>query len=478
MAAILGFAAGIWQIARAATLRGAVAGGFLFGAAHFAVAMRWLVEPFRVEAAIYGWMAPFALALMAAGLALFWAGAAGVAHRFVPAGPARAFGLAAALVLAEELRGVAFTGLPWALPGQVVETTPLVQIAALAGPHGLSFAVLLVAATLAALPRLSPRGRAVGLAGAGLAVAAGWWWGLAREQGVAADVAPAGPVVRIVQPNAPQALKWDPAHAPRFLATALAQTAAPAGAAGAPVLVVWPEMAITPWLRDAGPVLARIRTAAPEGAEVVLGLRRADGLRVFNSAILLDASGEVAALYDKRHLVPFGEYVPFGNLLSDAGIGGLAAREGYGFSPGAAPVPFATAAGLARVLICYEAVFPGEVLAGLAHRPRLLLQLTNDAWFGDGAGPAQHLALARLRAIETGLPLVRAANTGISAVIDAAGGAVASLPLNRAGHLDAALPAAAPVPLYARLGEWPVVLMAAALLTLLGLATGRDPETD
>jgi apolipoprotein N-acyltransferase len=447
--ALVGFAGGIALIAAAANPRGAAITGWAFGAAHFAVALHWIVEPFLVDPVRHGWMAPFALVLMAGGLALFW-GAAALAAARLRFGP---IGIAAALAAAEALRSHVLTGFPWALPGHIWIGLPPMQTAALAGGFALSLVTLL----LAALPVASPRaGGLAALAG----VAALWTggaWLAARPLPPPTDA-----VVRVVQPNAVQALKWHPLWTEVFLERQLAATAA----APRPDLIVWPETAVEFWLNEPGDGVARIAAAAA-GVPVAFGVRRAEGLRLFNSLALLDRSGAVAEIYDKYHLVPFGEYMPAGDLLADwFGIGAFAAGEGMGFSAGPGPRVIAVpGVGRALPLICYEAVFPRLIRGAAGGRPDLLLHVTNDAWFGAFSGPFQHLGLARLRAAEFGLPVVRAANTGVSAVIDARGGIVTSLALDTQGHADARLPGALPPTPYARAGE-------AAFLLLLALTFG------
>jgi apolipoprotein N-acyltransferase len=233
--------------------------------------------------------------------------------------------------------------------------------------------------------------------------------------------------------------------------------------------VIWPESAI-PWaLSHAGMVLEEIADAGGT-ATVVLGARRVTDARFFNTMVALGPDGSVAQTYDKHHLVPFGEYVPFGDTLADFGVRGLAARDGDGYSagPGAALMDFG-ALGQALPLICYEAVFAHDVGAA-PQRPDFLIQITNDAWFGKAAGPRQHLAQARMRAIEQGLPLARSANTGISAMIDPFGRVVQALPLNTAGFVDAALPAPLAPTLYSRGGDGPVAVL---LVLLIAVAAWR-----
>ena len=215
--------------------------------------------------------------------------------------------------------------------------------------------------------------------------------------------------------------------------------------------------------RHAGPVLADI--ALSSGAPTITGIQRSEGAAWFNSLAEFTADARIGAVYDKFHLVPFGEYIPWGDALAQVGITAFAAQQGNGYSSGPGPAVM-SAPGLPpfQPLICYEAIFP-QHLRGLDRRPEWLLQATNDAWFGQFSGPYQHLAQARLRAIESGLPLIRAANTGISAVIDPHGHVRQSLGLGVEGKIDAALPAALPETPWMRWGNAPAVL-----LSLLALA--------
>ncbi|MEZ5716866.1 MAG: apolipoprotein N-acyltransferase, partial [Paracoccaceae bacterium] len=320
----------------------------------------------------------------------------------------------------------------------------------------LSLAALVVATLLWRLATPGWRGALAPLAlGAGLIA-------LAVPLSQPSPPAPDAPVIRMVQPNAPQDQKWDPDHVMTFFYRQLDFTDR-AGEGRVPTLVVWPETAI-PWMLDgADRPLAMVAEAAA-ATPVVLGIRRIGDGRLYNSLILLGAEGQVEALYDKHHLVPFGEYIPLGDLAARWGIHGLAAGEGDGYSPGPGPrLITLPEIGPAVPLICYEAVFPQDVAAAPA-RPRLLLQLTNDAWFGQFSGPYQHLQQARMRAIEQGLPMVRVANTGVSAMIGPKGEILNRIPLGEAGFADAPLPAALPPTLYARSGDGP-----ALLLILLGL---------
>lgn len=460
---VAGLAGAIWLWSRASTPREAVWIGWAFGAGHFAIALLWIVEPFLVEPDRHGWMAPFALVLLAGGLALFWALAFGVARWLAPQGGWRGMlALTGAFAATELLRAYVFTGFPWAMLVHGLVDSRAGQGAALIGTHGLT--LLLVA--LVAGPVLLRR---PGWLGVPLVLLV---WPL-PPQGT--PPAPDAAVVRLVQPNATQALKWDPEMARVFYQRQISFSAAGSAAGDAsgdawPDLIVWPETAVPVMLDEAADLLAQIGDAA--GAPVFLGIQRYQGWQIFNSAVLIGPDGVPQAIYDKHHLVPFGEYVPFGDLMARFGIYGFAASEGRGYSagPGPALIDLGPRLGRALPLICYEAVFAQDVL-GAPERPDLLIAITNDAWFGEISGPYQHLVQARFRAIEQGLPMVRVANTGVSAMIDAEGRVTAQVALNTAGWVDAALPPARTITPYARLGDAPPAFV--SLLLLLGAFARR-----
>lgn len=436
--------------------------GWAFGAGYAVLTLHWIVEPFLVEPERTGWLAPLGLLAMAGGFGLFWAVPFWLTRR-LGLGP---LGLAALWTGAEMVRALALTGFPWVLVGHIWSETPLAQLAAFVGVHGLTLLTLLATALLAS-PRLPVTLRLLPVP----LLAAGW---VLLGPGPAPDIQ--GPLVRIVQPNIPQAEKWDPelvpVHHQRLID--LSRGTQPAD------LVVWPETAPSDLLEWAGPLLA-VATQAAGGAPLATGIARADEEgRYFNSLAVVDETGRVGNLYDKAHLVPFGEYMPFRETLSRWGLRGVAEFQGLGFQAGlGAALVDIPGIGLARPLICYEGIFAEEI--GPAEtgseqtgqdRPRLLLLVTNDAWFGNFAGPQQHLALGRLRAIEQGLPMVRSANTGISAMIDGKGRVMASLPLNQAGAIEAALPPVLAPTLYARMGDAPIML----LLLALGILARLGPE--
>ncbi|SFR07491.1 apolipoprotein N-acyltransferase [Poseidonocella sedimentorum] len=458
---LAGLVLAVWLFGRSGTVRAALLTGLCTGVGYFAISLAWIVEPFLVDVARHGWMAPFALVLMAGGLALFWAGAFGAARYLVPARgavlPARA-ALVGLWTLAELTRAHVLTGFPWAMPSQALVDVIAGQGAALIGPHGLNLA-LFAAAALIAPP--SPRACAIP---AGLAAAALLLWPV--------PPAPPGPedrpTVRLVQPNAPQDEKWDPTRTHVFLNRALDYTAAP----GAPDVIVWPETSV-PYLLDyAEPLLADIAEAA-RGAPVAVGAMRFEGEALHNSLVLVGPEGRVSALYDKHRLVPFGEYMPLAGLAARYGLFGLATDRLGGYTPGARPTLLEIPGiGWAQPLICYEAVFPQQILRG-HDRPDLLLQITNDAWFGRISGPYQHLAQARMRSIEQGLAAIRVANTGVSAVIDPQGRIRGQISLGEAGFRDVALPEGrSPTP-YARFGDTPLTLAVLALLAATALRRAR-----
>ena len=464
------------QITAAAHWRAAAWLGALGGAGHFATAMFWIVDPFLIDLPRHGWMAPFALVLMAQGLGLFWAAAAASAFVLCPQGAAASSWRVACLVLCltgfELLRGYLFTGLPWAALGHIWADTALIGWAAVIGASGLSA----LTATLAGLPVAFAQFsalRSVGLA-TFLGICLGLW-GLFVVLDARAPIAggmPQGQPIhlRLVQPNTPQSDKWNPDLAMAHLDRAMALSGTASTKGPPPDLIVWPEASL-PWLLDdSDPLLAEIARQA-HGIPTLLGATHRKGARYYNALVVLDGQGRQIALYDKHHLVPFGEYIPFGDQLSFLGLRGLAARDGAGYSPGPGPqILDLGALGQILPLICYEAVFAQDLFRAKG-RADWIVQITNDAWFGDRTGPYQHLAQARFRAAEQGLPLVRVANTGVSALIDPTGKIVAQIPLNTTGYLDVKLPPPLPEPFYARHGDMPLVILLAALFS--GFAAAR-----
>ena len=449
--------------------------GWAFGLGQFGLGVSWIAESFYVEAELYGALAIPAVAGLAAGLALFPALTglvfARLARHVGPGLPAAVL-LAAAWTGAEWLRGHVLTGFPWNLAGYAMaDFDALRQPAAWLGSYGLSFLVVLMAALPAAAWGATGGGATNVPRGIALLVAlalplALWAGGAARLQGLAP--ASTGVALRVVQGNFAQAEKWAPGARERALERYTRLTAQ----GGAVDLVLWPETAFPGFLDEDADARARIAAALPEGALLITGapdrVRGEAGTRYFNSIQVYDAGGGILTGYAKHHLVPFGEYMPLPGWLP---LERIVASPGD-FTPGPGPRTLALP-GLPLVApaICYEIIFPGGVTDPL-FRPDWIFNATNDAWFGTSIGPKQHLAAARMRAVEEGLPVIRAANTGISAVIDATGAIRARLGTGKTGAIDAALPPALPVTLYARFGDWMLLALAAIWTGVAAAAAG------
>jgi apolipoprotein N-acyltransferase len=452
--------------------RGAFVAGWWFGLGHFAVGLYWIGHAFLVDAARFGWMMPLGVLGLSAYLAFFPALAAFAARLAPGPGLGRVIFLATAWASAEWLRGQLLTGFPWNLIGYVwTLSDAMIQVTAVTGVYGLGLVTVLAAAMPAVLARSNPGAarRWLPLAAVAALLAAVWSGGAWRLS--TAEIREVPDVrLRIVQANIAQRDKWRAALRDANLQRYMQLSSGP-GAASITHLI-WPETAVPFFLAD-DPERRRVLGGLlpPEGLLLTGTVRRTPPLerpiRLWNSLHAVDSRGDVVATYDKVHLVPFGEYVPARPLLDRIGISKLT----HG------PIDFAPGAGRRNLdlpglppfspLICYEVIFPGAVTPP-KERPAWLLNLTNDAWFGISPGPYQHLAMARVRAVEEGLPLVRAAGTGISAVVDPYGRVIGSLGLDQSGVLDSTLPSAlARPPLYARIGDIP-----ALVLILIGFVTG------
>lgn len=466
----------------------AFAAGWAFAFGHHVAGLYWISNALLVDGERFAWAVPFAAVGLPAVLALYGGLAALLYHRLRPRGWLRAPVLAAAWTAAEMLRGTIATGFPWNLPASAWSFSDAVmQPLDLFGAYGYGFFVLLFALSPLMLLRTGA-GRVERWAGMCSLLLPVLFAGYGQGRlNAAAPLDPAAPTVRVVQGNIAQKDKWNPellrGHLAKYaMLTRLGEAdAVPSGIAALPParLVVWPETAV-PYMLNREPELAAyLGSLLPSGEAILMTgapLREADPgdlavSRSFNSVVALDPAGRILARHDKFHLVPFGEYVPFSEWLPL----GPVVKTGQGFTPGPGPGSF-DAPGLPPIgsLICYEVIFPGAVTAPGEPRPGLIVNVTNDAWFGFSSGPYQHLAAARMRAVEEGIPIIRAANTGISAVIDAYGRILASLPLGRAGSIDSPLPRALPSKtLYARVGD-----SLAIMLTLLPLIAAflRRPD--
>ncbi|HEX2761547.1 MAG TPA: apolipoprotein N-acyltransferase [Rhizomicrobium sp.] len=444
-------------------IRRAASAGWAFFFGQYLVGLHWIGFAFLVDPASHLWQLPFAILSMPAGLALFGALACGVAARFWRPGAARIFVLAIALAIAEWLRGHVFTGFPWNLSGYGWGASlALLQSTSLVGIYGLSFLTLLLGASLAELAQHRWRLPAA----MALIFAALWGFGAWRLAAVPVTDVP-GVSLRLVQPNIPQREKYQRRLMLRNWQRLMDLSLRPGSkATGTPTHIIWPEAATGFPVARAPGALEQIALFTARGQTLMTGSDRIEetdsGLTFYNSLYLFGPGHVPPVVYDKFHLVPFGEYVPFADLLGRIGITKLTA--GGGFSSGDKPhVLKVSGAPPVTALICYEVIFPHAVTDPAAPRPGWLVNITDDSWFGPWAGPRQHLLIARVRAVEEGLPIARAANTGISAVIDPLGRLRSPLALNQAAILDSRLPAALPSTLYSRFGD---------LLFLLLLVTG------
>ncbi len=452
----------------------ALAVGWWFGVGFFLVGLYWLFYAFAVRGGLFVWIAPFAVLGLAALLAGFPALACLVARLVGRTGIGGVLVLAAAWIGTEWLRSWVLTGFPWNLLGSVwAFSDSMIQMAALAGTYGLGLATVIAVAMPSTVADRAVPGRRAGVAviAAAAVLVAVWGGGMLRLAVVGDTGTVDGVHLRLVQPSIPQERKWQGALLDAHLDSQLTLSAS--AATPPPTHIFWSEAAAPLFLEEDAARRARIgRYTPPDGLTVLGTLRRSapDGsFSLYNSLVALDADGDIVGAFDKVHLVPFGEYMPFRDIV---GLGKLTEgtvdfRPGPGLRtlrlPGLPPV---------GPLICYEVIFPGAVAAA-NDRPDWLLNLTNDGWYGYSSGPFQHFAAARLRAVEEGLPLVRVANTGISAIIDPLGRIVASLGLEQTGIVDGPLPRPleAPTP-YARLGDR-IVLPLLLGVALMGLFSGR-----
>jgi apolipoprotein N-acyltransferase len=456
--------------------------GWWFGFGYFAAGLYWLGHAVLVDAETFGWLLPFAVLGVPAILAPFTAAGFLAARVLWRPGALRIVALAVALTAADWIRGHAFTGFPWNAFGYAL-TSPLelAQAASLFGIWGLTFITVAVFASPATLAddRCDTRRPWLPLVAAliALAVLALFGsWRLSRMPPAFVE----GVALRIMQPNLQQDSKFNYSAKAQvmnhYIRLSTGRTDARPDGLRQVTHLIWPESAFPFYLSSEPDALAQLGALVPDGTVLITGADRtgsppanAANTDTRTSMYVIDHQAAVRALYDKVHLVPFGEYLPFQSLLERIGLmqltkvaGGLIAGEARHPMqvPGAPP---------ALPLLCYEVIFPGEV-AMPGERVGWLLNLTNDGWFGLSSGPYQHFEQARLRAIEQGLPLVRAANTGISAVVDPLGRIVGSLPLGTEGLLDAPLPKAIAPTVYARFGDRFAGL---ALAVALGLVVRR-----
>lgn len=465
----------IWAAEIAERRRDAFAIGWWWGFGHFLGGTFWIANSFLIDPVRFGWMVPPVIAGLSAYLAVFPALAVALSWQRAMPPLARILLLAAAWTAAEWLRGHVLTGFPWNLAAYVwVVSDAMMQSASLWGSWGLSLATMVLCGLLSLLGRGDGR-RNLGVGLVFLALLAMLYgfgaWRLGAAENVNTDI-----TLRLVQGNISQVEKLTGANRDQHVEQHLRLSVATPGFDRVDA-VIWPETATTYFLDRRPDWRQYVAAAAPPAGLIITGTLRGEPPegepeRYWNSLAVLDPTGRIIATADKFHLVPLGEYVPLRAIIGGI-VGKLTAGAGD-FSAGPGPVsvhvpglpPFSP-------LICYEVIFPGAVLDP-QDRPAWLLNVTNDGWFGRSPGPYQHLASARFRAVEEGLPLARAANTGISAMIDPYGRIVDSLPLGREGALDAMLPQALEATLFARFGlVLPIGLAALCLIGGFAALRGR-----
>jgi apolipoprotein N-acyltransferase len=474
----------VWLVDGAAAgrlggLPSAAIAGWWFGFGYFLAGLYWVGYAFLVDVKTFGWLLPFAVIALPAGMACYTGLGLALARMLWTRGPIRLIALAVALTAAEWLRGHLFSGFPWNVYGYAL-TGPLVlaQSAALIGIWGLTF----IAVALFASPAVFADDRtdtrrpwlplALGIVTLA-ALATYGAWRLGRTPTAFVD----NVRLRIMQPNLQQDDKFNYSAKQRVMSHYLELSDRSTGPQSTGVRdathLIWPESAFPFLLTREPDALAQIAALIPEGTVLITGAVRAPELppgqkieRAYNSVYVIDHDGSILSVYDKIHLVPFGEYLPFQDFLEKLGLMQLTKLPG-GFIAGERRRPMQVPRAPQMLpFICYEIIFPGETVPG-NERPGWLLNLTNDGWFGISSGPYQHLQQARVRTIEQGLPLVRAANTGISAVIDPLGRIVKSLPLGAEGVMDASLPRRIDATLYAQTGDAGVALVIGAALIII-----------
>jgi apolipoprotein N-acyltransferase len=465
--------------AGAAGARAAFAIGWWFGFGYFLAGLYWIGMALLVEADRFAWLLPLAVIGIPAGLALFTGFGTFLARQLWTPGPMRIMAFAAGLTFAEWLRSFVLTGFPWNSFGQAISAVPaLAQTASLVGLWGLTLIALVTFASPAALadPPEATRRPWLPTALSALLLAVLAAFGFYRLGTIDADHVE-GVRLRIMQPNLPQDEKFRPAAKNKVLDlySSISDRATGPDRSGLRDIthLIWPESAFPFFLEREPDALARLADLLPPGVVLITGAARVEEARasqseprVYNSIRVIGDDGAILATYDKVHLVPFGEFLPFQTLLERMGFEQLTRVRG-GFTPGARRLPLSVPRlPAAAPLICYEAIFPGAVLPN-SERPDWLLNVTNDAWFGNTPGPHQHFAQARLRTIEEGLPLVRAANNGISAVVDPLGRIMARRELGTDGVIDSSLPQPVPPTIYARYRDAPTLFF---LVLLAGVA--------
>ncbi|WP_419903073.1 apolipoprotein N-acyltransferase [Kiloniella sp.] len=473
----------LWLFQGAESPKKAAFIGWAFGVGHFAIGLYWVGSAFLVNSARHAWMMPFAILGLAVGMGLFHCLVGYLLARLKFRGIDRLIAFVAIWLAVEWLRSWIFTGFPWNLIGAVwTFSDSMLQLASVTGVWGLSVLTLFAAAAPAVLfsgndLNLSEMKRRVAFVFFALSLPLFVWGGGALRLGMLSPEAESfveNVNLRLVQPNIPQADKWKPklreGHVDKQMSMSVSEGFKDI------THVIWPETAVPFLLSSVKALRTKIARVVPPPGFLITGAPRIEekvlpdggGIeRKFkNSVHVLNRSGDIVGTYDKFHLVPFGEYAPLRDWLPF--IEKLTAGSSD-FSPGPGPLTMSLpGVPPMSALVCYEIIFPGAVVDAF-NRPEWILNLTNDGWFGISSGPYQHLGMAQLRAVEEGIPVIRVANTGISASIDAYGRVVESVELGVAGILDTGLPKKTPSStVFSRIGNFSVLfLMVLMLLPLV-----------
>ena len=457
--------------------RGAFWRGLAFGFGYFAFAFHWIGFAFLVDATSYLWMMPFAVGGLALFMAIYWGVAFVAARQLERLRLPLCAGLPVSLAVVEWLRGYLFTGFPWAAPGLALAwSDALLQLASLVGMPGLTLLVLLWGMVPgAALVRMHRHGRrGLTVLTLLLMVPVGWLWGNNRLSGSTASHDD-GTLVRLVQPNIAQSDKWRGDNARAIFDDLLRLTLQETGIR--PDVIIWPESSVPFLLDESVEALRLIGDGLEEGQTLLAGSIRRDVAsadcvgcpdRYFTSILVIDDTGKVMGRYDKWRLVPGGEYLPLSWLLEPLGfrkVVSLPESFDAGPGPSALDVP---GLGRAAMLVCYEAIFPHRLLPD-DRRPDIIVNVTNDGWFGQSVGPYQHFAQVRLRAVEQGLPVLRAANTGISAFVDSFGRIGPATTLGVQEIIESRIPQLVMPTPYSKAGDFTLLGLILVIFTISGI---------
>lgn len=420
--------------------------GWLFGIGFFGAGLYWLTNAFLVNADKHGWLIPIAVPALAAAMGLYIGVTALLGHglfrnqKSAGAIYGRLLLFALAWTVMEWVRGWLFTGFPWNLMGTVWSfSDEMIQPAAYVGAYGLSLLTVLCCLLPAVGFYRSGRSRLV--AAVLLVVLPAGLYGVGALRLAQSEVTYHGGVtLRLVQPNIAQNTKWKHSHQKENFQRLLDMSWKIGPSGKRPSHIIWPETAVTAPINREPRLQRTIASVAPSAGAVLTGFPRMSPqgekpFQIWNSFVAINEVGDTLATFDKFHLVPFGEYVPLRGVIPMPKI--TAGAVDFSPGPGARTVSF-TGLPAFSPLICYEVIFPDQVIDP-DNRPEWLLNITNDGWYGDSPGPYQHLASARMRSVEEGLPLVRVANTGISVITDPYGRIEAAIPYGVQDSIDVSL---------------------------------------